>query len=387
MNNNEKIITDAQSHRALTKIAFFLPDLRIGGAEHVMAIIASEMAERGYPVDFVLVKAQGGYLESLSPSVSVVDLDRRSAYLSLGRLLRYFREAKPDILLSALDLTNMIAIIARMYGKYPKQHFVRLSNTQSAVKRNPLKKLLEKWLIKMLYPGADGFIAVSDSVAEDFCDYAGIQSHALRTIYNPIITADFDLKANEIPDHPWLSPKTLPVILSVGRLSEQKNFDLLIHAFAKLLETTQARLIILGEGNLRKNLSQLCSALNVQDFVDMPGVVANPYSYMKNVDLFVLSSNYEGLPNALVEALASGCSIVSTDCTSGPREILDGGKFGRLVPVGDADALTKAMRDTLREGSYPADAQWLGQFQVESVVDQYLAFMGLPYRTGDVTLG
>ena len=182
MSIKDEILNNEQKSTAVTKIAFFLPDLRTGGAEHVMAIVASAVEDRGFAVDFVLVKAQGDYLASLDPHVKVIDLDCKSTYLSLRRLRRYFRDAKPDILLSALDLTNMIAIIARMFAKYPTQHLLRLANTQSAVNRGPLKKILEKWLIKLLYPRADGFIAVSDAVGEDFRDYAGIQNAAIETI-------------------------------------------------------------------------------------------------------------------------------------------------------------------------------------------------------------
>ncbi len=166
----------------------------------------------------------------------------------------------------------------------------------------------------------------------------------------------------------------------MGRLSAQKNFTLLIRAFAKVLENRPARLIILGEGHLREELTQLCADLDISKQVEMPGCESNPYKFMKNADLFVLSSNYEGLPNALVEALACGCPIVSTDCLSGPREILDNGKYGQLVPVGNLDALAEAMQATLINGTRPAAGQWLDQFREENVVDQYLAFMGLSQK-------
>jgi len=367
----------------VTKIAFFLPDLRTGGAEHVMTIIASAISQRGYLVDFVLVKARGEYLKSLDPQVRIIDLNCSSTYWSLGQLSRYFRDAKPDILLSALDLTNMVAIIAKKFAKYPKKHFIRLANTQSALTRSPIKKFFEKWLIKLLYPQTEGIIAVSDAVSEDFRAYSGIEGTPIKTIYNPVITDDLLIKAQEDLNHPWFDPKEVPVILSVGRLSEQKNFALLIRAFANLLKNTPARLMILGEGHLREDLVKLCMDLNIQDHVQFPGVVSNPYKFMRNADLFVLSSNYEGLPNALVEALACGCAIVSTDCLSGPREILDHGKYGRLVPVGDATALSEAMRETLVSGAKLLNEGWLDQFKAENVVDQYLAFMGLSSRSGE----
>lgn len=357
------------------KIAFFLPDLRMGGAEHMMAVIASAIAKRGYIVDFVLVKAEGPYLSHLDEKVRIIDLNKKSTYLSLFDLINYFRKNKPDFVLSSLDLTNMVALIARSVAKYPKYSIIRLANTQSIVSRSPIKKIIEKYLIKILYPKADAIVAVSRSVSDDFKSYTNINHPSIEVIFNPIINERIIQRANEPNNHPWFNPKTVPVIIAIGRLSEQKNFSLLLQSFAKVLESTKARLIIFGEGPLRSDLENLVKELNLQDAVLLPGVVANPYNYLNNADLFVSSSNYEGLPNALVEALACECPVVSTDCQSGPREILDNGKYGILVEPSDVNGLARAILQSLNSEKKSIPSTWLEQFTEDIIVNKYLKLL------------
>lgn len=364
--------------KSAERIAFFLPDLRIGGAEHMMAVIASALAQRGYKVDFVLVKAEGGYLETLDSKVKVVDLKCASTYTCLPALNRYLRSVKPEVMISALDLTNLFALIARKLSRQPKRIFIRLDNTQSQIKRNPIKKVLERMLVNAFYPLADGIIAVSKAVADDFVQYMHKRPEHLTTIYNPILNKGIYEKMKEPLAHAWFTDKQIPVILGIGRLSPQKNFELLINAFAKVHEKRQVRLMILGEGPEREPLEKLVKALGLAEDIALPGVVSNPYQYLTNADLFVLSSSYEGLPTVLVEAMACGCPVVSTDCPSGPREILDGGRYGRLVPVGDIQSLADAMLRSLDEDKPAADPAWFKQFDENLIVDQYVQLVGLP---------
>ena len=273
----------------------------------------------------------------------------------------------------------MVALIARSIAKYPKHLFIRLDNTQSEISRPPWKKSLEKCLIKFFYPKADAIVGVSKAVLEDFKSYSGIKHSKLITIYNPIIKQEIYKKASAPLVHQWFNPKTMSVIVAIGRLTEQKNFSLLIKSFAKLVENYKANLVILGEGPLRPDIETLINRLNVQELVSLPGVVANPYNYLKNADLFVLSSNYEGLPTVLVEALACGCPVVSTDCPSGPKEILDNGKYGVLVQTGNIDQLAAAMMQTLSSKPITVPSTWLDQFTEEVIVNEYLDLMGLSH--------
>lgn len=363
--------------KSAERIAFFLPDLRIGGAEHMMAVIASALAQRGYQVDFVLVRAEGGYLEKLDKNVRVVDLGCSSTYSCLPALSLFLRSAKPEVMISALDLTNLFALIARNLSRQPTKLYIRLDNTQSQIKRDPIKKALERMLVNAFYPSADGIIAVSKAVAEDFVQYLHTRPEHLTTIYNPILNKDIYEKMKEPLTDAWFKDKQIPVILGIGRLNPQKNFELLIKAFARVRENKSTRLMILGEGPEREPLEKLVKGLGLTEDIALPGVVSNPYQYLTNADLFVLSSNYEGLPTVLVEAMACGCPVVSTDCPSGPREILDGGRYGRLAPVGDTQSLADAMLNTLDEDKPAADPAWLKQFDENLIVDQYVQLVGL----------
>ena len=198
-------------------------------------------------------------------------------------------------------------------------------------------------------------------------------SSLLKVIYNPLLTDDIFTLADQKVAHTWLQEKdAYPLILSVGRLDKEKDFAALIKAFAILSEHNPARLMILGEGALRSKLEELIANLNLQDKVSLPGYVDNPYVFMKNCSLFVLPSNYEGLPGVLIEALDLSPRIVATDCPGGTREILDNGKYGKLVKVGDVEGLASAMLDALKSEPQQCDAEFLARFKPETVVPQYL---------------
>jgi glycosyltransferase involved in cell wall biosynthesis len=220
---------------------------------------------------------------------------------------------------------------------------------------------------------ADAVIAVSGAIAEDIAQHTGVARHRIRTIYNPTFTGDLVDKASAPLDHPWFERGCPPVILGVGRLAAQKDFPALLRAFAAVRGRRPARLVILGEGRLRRELMTLAHSLGIAADMDMPGYVSNPLAWMSRASVFVLSSTCEGLPGVLIEAMAAGCPVVSTDCPSGPAEILENGAYGRLVPVGDHLALAEAIAATL---DAPHDPQRLrrraADFSVTGAVDAYL---------------
>ncbi|HEY8366975.1 MAG TPA: glycosyltransferase, partial [Bacteroidia bacterium] len=222
---------------------------------------------------------------------------------------------------------------------------VREANTISVSSKNSLnfKARILPLLMKLLYPSADAVIAVSEGVAKDLTQIIGLPAEKVKVIYNPVITPEIFKKAEEPIKHPWFAPGELPVILGVGRLTKQKDFVTLIRAFDIVRKEYPSRLVILGEGEERPKLEALVKELGLEQYVYMPGFEENPFKYMKHAAVFVLSSRWEGLPNVLIQALALGTPVVSTDCPSGPREILSAGKYGTLVPVGDYDALAKAI--------------------------------------------
>ena len=209
---------------------------------------------------------------------------------------------------------------------------------------------------RYLLARAARFVGVSRGVAASLSANMGVPGDGITTIYNPVVTPDLQVRMAERPDHPWLQGRETPVILSVGRLTHEKDYFTLIKAFARLATRRSCRLIILGEGGLRKELEGLVADLKLTDRVSLPGWVENPFAYMSRASLFVLSSIYEGLPTVLLEALACGCPCVSTDCPAGPAEILEDGRVGPLVPVGDETALAEAMGRVLDQ---PPDGQVL----------------------------
>jgi glycosyltransferase involved in cell wall biosynthesis len=227
-------------------------------------------------------------------------------------------------------------------------------------------------LVRRFYRWADGIVAVSKGVADDLVQVTGLPPERIQVIYNPIVTPELMAKAQDTLDHPWFGPGQPPVILAVGRLDPQKDFHTLIRAFAQVRQIRLSRLLILGEGEERQALEALVCQLGLQDDVCLPGFVANPYPYMTRAGVFVLSSRWEGLPGVLIEALYCGVPLVSTDCPSGPREILANGQYGKLVPVGDVVAMTQAIVAMLNSGKKKVPEESWRPFTLEVSVNQYL---------------
>ena len=361
------------------RLAIFLPGLYDGGAERIMLNLAEGLAGRGYAVDLVLAEAVGPYLSEVPPSVRLVVLNTRQLRSSrtlaaLPGLVRYLRRERPEVLLSNLSYANIVALWAGRLSGVPVRVVVTEHNTLSVAGQelSPWYRWLLLQLVKTFYPWANDVVVVSRGAADDFVQATGLPSERIRVIYNPIITPELRGKAEAALEHPWFAAGQPPVVLAVGRLSGQKDFGTLLHAFARVRETCTARLLILGEGEDRPMLETLIERLSLQGNVEMPGFVANPYAYMAHARLFVLSSRWEGLPTVLVEALFCGLPVVATDCPSGPREILQGGQFGRLVPVGDVGALAQAIEAGLAgQVQAPPVDSWM-PFEQATVVDQYL---------------
>jgi len=234
------------------------------------------------------------------------------------------------------------------------------------------------FLMRLFYPWADKVVAVSKGVADDLVRITRLPKDKIQVIYNPVVTSEFFIKAEEPLDHPWFKPGEPPVILGVGRLTEAKDFPTLIRAFTLVRKERPARLMILGEGEDRPKLDALVKELGLEKDVALPGFVENPYKYMKRAAVFVLSSKWEGLPTVLIEAMALGTPVVSTACPSGPSEILEGGKWGRLVPVGDVEALAKAIVEALSTSHDKYAFQRHTQlFNWDVILTYYLKVLGM----------
>lgn len=360
------------------RIALFLPSLHGGGAERVMLNLARGFAERGFKVDLVMARAEGPYLSQLIPSVRVVDLGASRVLTSLPGLVRYLRRERPKALLSALEHANVVALWASKFAVRSTRVVVTVHSTLSRATANAqdLKNQLIPYLLRRFYPWADAIVTVSKGVAEDLQLLVPASRQKIRVIYNPIVTPELLTAGQEPLEHPWFAPGEPPVILGVGRLTQAKDYPTLIKAFALVRRERPARLVILGEGEERPKLEAVVRELGLEQDVALPGFVENPYKYMKKAGVFVLSSQWEGLPTVLIEALALGTPVISTDCKSGPAEILERGLWGRLVPVGDtcqmAGAIYEALQDNRGKGVGRAMA-----FSLDVITERYIKLLGM----------
>lgn len=369
------------------KIALLIPNLAGGGAERMMARLATRFADLGHTTDLVLLNRQRNhYASEVSSRVRVVDLGVGRWRLANGvwAFRRYLRSQRPDCVLSALPTANTVAAWAGRLTEHPPRLVISERNTSSSAlggltpRRRSLPVALRGFLIRSSYRFADGIVAISDGVAERLKTVPGVDVEKMHLIHNPAWSPEIEKRAAEPVSHAWLQVSGPPTLLSVGRLEAQKDFATLIEAFALLDPRLQARLIILGEGSQRAVLEALVRRLDLQDRVSMPGFVENPFSFMSRASMFVMSSLHEGFGNVLVEAMACGTPVVATDCPSGPADILDGGRYGRLVPVGDAAALAAAMEATLAKPISPSVLkQRAMHFSLEKAADAYLAVIGV----------
>lgn len=357
----------------MNKIAFFLSDLDGGGAERVILNLANGFAQQGEFVDLVLARKEGLYLGQIDPGVNTIDLKAKSLFRSIPSLVKYLQNQRPQAMISALEDTNIVALMAKILARKKISVFVTVHNNLSQEIRHAQqwKRKIVPYFLRWIYPFAYRVVCVSQGVAQDLVKF-GIQPRQIRVIYNPIVTPELIIKLQENLEHPWFLLGQPPVILGVGRLNPQKDFPTLIRAFALVRRVQPARLLILGEGETRSELISLIKELNLDTDVQLEGFVENPFAYMKKAQVLVLSSAWEGFGNVLVEAMAAGIAVVSTDCPSGPEEILDKGKYGSLVAIADPAAMAAAILNTLKNN---VDPSWLKnraeEFSLEKILDQY----------------
>jgi glycosyltransferase involved in cell wall biosynthesis len=349
-------------------IALFLPNFDGGGAERAFVTLARGLADLGHRVDLVAGTATGPLRAEISPLVRVVDLAAPRLVAALPGLVRYLRTERPERLYSALEGAGILAILARrLAGRRAVQVVPSIRNTLSYEARDASpKRRLILWLARWLYPSADAVLAVSQGVATDASKVLRLSASAITVVRNPTLTPEFRRAAEAPVGHLWFNPKSVPVIMGCGRLVPQKDFATLIEAFALVRSQRPCRLLVLGEGPLRSDLVRLADQRGVGTDVALEGFDANPYRFMARSDVFVLSSLFEGSPNVIVQALASGAPVVSTDCPSGPNEILVGVPRGRLVPVSDATRMAIAITAFLDEADgrpHPIDLPGFGYLE------------------------
>ncbi len=407
----------------MPRLAFLLRDLVGGGVERNTLRLARSFLARGAAVDLLLERIDGPLVDLVPNGARLVELEvgpiwrakllaaradpggigyllpavllpRRpiGAYPMLPALVDYLRETRPDGLISAFPYQNLLAIAGCRAAGVDTRVVVteRSTTTALASRRWKWKRWSLPALARRSYLMADAVVAVSSGLGDLLASQLGLPRDRIATVYNPIVSEELVAAAAEPVDHPWLREGEPPVVLGCGRLTEQKDFPTLVRAFARLRATRPARLIILGTGTdpaaTRKECSELrelAAALQVGRDLDLPGFVANPCAYMSKAGLFALSSRWEGFSTVLTEAIACGCPVVSTDCPSGSAEILENGRYGPLVPVGDDAALAAAMARVLDAPPDPATLRRRAQsFTVECATDAYAGLLGLRLSAG-----
>jgi len=342
--------------------------------------LINEIARRGHRVDLLVADTDSPYMGMVGSAVRVVHIPTTNAITGIPSVGLYLLRHRPRTMLSQRVRVNVLALRARALTHVATRMFVTVNTNMSHEFQTlrPDRRKSHLAQVQRYFPRNDGIIAVSHGVAEDTARLIHWPIERIHVAPNPVVTPELRKLASTPLEHPWFAPGEPPVILGVGRLYPIKNFPILVRAFAKVHTQRPCRLIILGEGNLRGELEVLAGELGIAADVELPGFVANPYAYMSRAGLFVLSSMLEGSPNALTEALAVGTPVVATDCPSGPREILEGGKYGPLVPVGDVDALAAAMMATLANPPNRALLQAAAErYTLEESASAYIKALGL----------
>ena len=334
----------------MTDLAVFLATSGHSGVDRIMKNLIPAMAAKGIAMDILRLRDHGPYWESLPQGVRLIDLGAGHVNTSLPALVGYLRKVRPKVLLTDKDRVNRAALWARKIAQVPTRVVVRIGTTvsENLARRSWWARTSQRISLRCFYPWADGIIVPSRGAAEDLIRVSGLPGRKITVVPSPVIVPEMFQKAAEKAPHPWLADNEIPVIIGVGELCARKDFATLIQAFAQIRAKRLCRLIILGEGRQRSKLESLICDLGLTDCVHLPGFV-NPYPWLSRASVFVSSSRCEGLPVALIEALALGVPSVAADCPSGPREILADGRYGPLVPVGDRQAMAQAIGTLLEE--------------------------------------
>lgn len=328
-------------------VAFFLPFLGGGGAERAVLEIVRQLIRRGIAVDLIVTRSGGEFWNSVPSEVRLVNLKSWKTLTCLPKLVRYLKHRRPVVLISTLAIGNIVSLFTKKYFIRNLKLIVRHENTFSMqYKYSRLRIRLR--ILKWLFPVADSIATVSKDSAEDLKNSVPRSVNLVTYVPNPVVNSALFEKARSPLKHPWLKDsKEVPIIMACGRLVPQKDYSILLKAFAEFRQSRIARLMILGDGPEKLQLINLAQDLGIQEDVEFSGFQSNPFSYISRAQVFVLSPHTEGLPTVLIEALACGTPVVSTNCPSGPREILENGRWGTLVPVGDWKALARAIEEAL----------------------------------------
>ena len=380
------------------KITFFISSFRAGGGEGAMIDIANALSRRNYNISFLAFVSIGEYYSRVDKNIKITAFNSRRMLLSLPKIVFYLRKEKPDLVITVDEHASIYILIAKKIAGVQTRIILRVGTTYSrlfSVYKGIKNKSLP-YFIRWLYKYADGVIAVSKGIADDIISVASLMPERVVTIYNPKQLNLIKEQMSEKIEHPWIENKEIPIIITAGRFRVPKNYELLIRAFAIISKNIPSRLIIVGKGRDGEKLKDLVTMLNCGDKVSFPGFTDNPYAWMSKADIFVLPSLWEGMPNALLEAMACGIAVISSDCSSGPREILapntdyrfrlkegvEYAQYGVLTAVNDEKSLVQAMTKLLTDNELRAkyaslSSDRIKDFDSNKIIDEYAHALGL----------
>ena len=355
------------------KLAIFISSFRGGGAEKVAVNLANEFVKCGKSVEIITISNDGPLKVNVSKKVKIISFNKSRAIYALPNLITYLRSEKPSAILTVMDHINIIGILGNLLSQSNTKICISIHTNlhYEFIKNSSAKKKAMLFFIKSLYQKAHKIISVSKSGAKDISMIANIPIDKIDVIYNPILSDDFFKISNKKVEDKWINTVKLPLVISAGRLSEEKDFITLIRAFKLVLNEIDCRLMIFGEGDQKSKLECEIKKLGLCSKIKLKGFVDNLPAYINHSDLFVMTSKVEGFGNVLVEAMALNVPIVSTDCPTGPREILENSDC--LASVGDVEGVAKKMLDSLKGGkalNYSPDR--VNDFNINSIVNSYL---------------
>ncbi len=381
------------------KIAVFLSSFRAGGGEKNLVNLANSLVDLGFEVDIPVIKPVGQLKEKITSKINIISIDAGRIVFSIPKMITYLRKNKPDMVISTDEFTHIISLISRKLSKIETKIVFRMGNMFSILfshYKGFKQKVIIPFITKRIYKYADIFVANSFGVADDVLKFFKISKNKIKVIHNPKSINEIRKKGEEKAGHSWLDNKTLPVILFVGRIREQKDIPTLIKAFAEVICKKPARLLFVGVGREQKRLEKLIEELNIKECVDFFGFSDNPYSFMTKADIFVTTSIWEGFSNSLQEAMICGASVIATDCSSGPREMIapdtdvlyrmsegiEYGKYGILVPMKGIKELSKAIqslleKENMREKYSELSLERGNDFDLKKILNEYLKALDL----------
>lgn len=368
------------------RILFFYSDMGDGGTQKVISLLSDLLCKEfdlylALYADIQIFPFNGKIILLRAPSVKNKFILLKNILLRIIRLNKVIKDNEIDIVFSRSLIANMSALLTKRIYKFKAPLVISFhSNLTRMVREKGVTGKIAGYVNKKYAKYAEGILGVSKGVVSELEEYS-YPRNKLKYIYNPLAVKEVAARKNELLTKSEAKIfKEKPVVLSVGRFVTAKNYPLLVQAFYKTRQKIDCRLVILGDGDKKQEISTLCQELGIQDDVYLPGWVKNPYKYMKNSALYVLSSLWEGFPNVLIEAMACSCPVVATDCPHGPSEIIQNGESGIIVPNDDVEKLAEAMIDLLFNKNKAAKMRKnalkrAAEFSKEKIADNYIAYV------------